>query len=245
MANGSRKAGIGLLVIVLVLLGVVVAADRGAAWAAEGRISEQVAEKAAERDIAMQGEPEVTVEGFPFLTQVFGGEYQAITIVMRKLSVDGVTVERLDVRATTVKAELSDVMNGTGEIRAGHVTGEATVPFAAVEEVIGIEGGSVDGADGKLLIHVPFDYGSGSIRAVAVASVKVKGTVLHVDVESIRPEKGKLPSFAQSALDDYAGELSRDIKLPKLPYDMKITSAKVTGAGVVAVAEADNVPLTS
>lgn len=245
MANGSRKAGVGLLVIVLVLLGILVAADRGAAWAAEGKISEQVAQKAAERDITMQGEPEVTVEGFPFLTQMFGGEYQAIVITMRKLSLDGVAVERLDVRATSVKADLADVMNGTGNVQAGQVTGDATVPFSAVQEMIGIDGATVDGGKGKLLIHVPFDYGSGSIKAVAEADVKVSDGVLHVDVESIRPEKGKLPSYAQSALDAYAAKLSREIKLPKLPYGMTVRSAKVTAAGVVATAAAKDVSLTS
>ncbi|MGH3648716.1 MAG: LmeA family phospholipid-binding protein [Micromonosporaceae bacterium] len=221
------------------------AADRGAAWAAEDKISEQVAQKAAERDITMQGKPEVAVEGFPFLTQMLGGEYQAITIGMKKVSLDGVTVERLDVRATAVKADLSDVMNGTGDVRAGHVTGEATVPFAAVEEMLGIEGAKVDSAQGKLLIHLPFDYGPGTIQAVAQADVKVSGGVVKIDVESIRPEKGKLPSYAQSALDAYASKLSREIDLPKLPYGMKVKSAKVTGAGVVATAEAKDVSLTS
>ncbi|MGH3716753.1 MAG: LmeA family phospholipid-binding protein [Micromonosporaceae bacterium] len=244
MANGSRKAGIGLLVIALVLVGLVVAADRGAAYAAEGKISEQVAQKAAERDITMQGQPEVDVEGFPFLTQVFGGEYDAITIRMRKVSMDGVTAERLDVRATGVKAELTDVMNGTGDIRAGHVTGEATLAFSAVEEMIGAKGAKVDSSGDKLLIHVPYTTGSITIQAVAEATVKVTDGKVAISVESIRPEKGELPSYAQSALDAYARTLSREIALPKLPYDMTLESAKVTAAGVVATASADNVPLT-
>ncbi|HEX2416716.1 MAG TPA: DUF2993 domain-containing protein, partial [Micromonosporaceae bacterium] len=125
--NGGRKLGIGLLTSLLVLLGLLVVADRAAAWMAEDRIAEQITKRAAEREIRMRGEPDVSVEGFPFLTQVMAGEFQAINIRMSGVSLDGVDVDTLDIRATGVAADVGKLMNGSGEVRASRLTGSATI----------------------------------------------------------------------------------------------------------------------
>src|SRR5690606_16376812 len=144
-----------------------------AAWAAEGKIAEQVAKKAADNDITMQGDPEVTVEGFPFLTQVIAGEYEAVDIGMRKVSVDGVTVDTLDIRATGVKASLSDLRSGSGDVRAARVTGDATVGFAQVEELVGVDKAEASEKNGKLVVRAPLAAGPVTVTAVATADVKV------------------------------------------------------------------------
>lgn len=243
--KSGRKAGIGLLVTVLVLVGLVVLADRGAAWAAEDRIAGQVALKADQQNIAMQGEPEVTVEGFPFLTQVLAGEYEAVTIRMEQVTIDGVQLESIDVRATTVRADLGDLMNGSGEVRAERVAGEATVSFAAVRELIGYEGATVTGQDGKLLIRVPLEIAGGAVSTtvVALADVSVSDGAVKIDVDKVNAEDENLPPGADAALDRVAGSLSRTVPLPKLPYGMTVGEAKVTDAGVAATASARDVPL--
>ncbi|MGH3727875.1 MAG: LmeA family phospholipid-binding protein [Micromonosporaceae bacterium] len=245
MAKSGRKTWIGLLVGFLVLVGLLVAADRGAAWAAEGQIADQVAKKADQNKITMQGEPEVTVEGIPFLTQVIGGEYQAVDIRMKEVSVDGVRLDSLDIRATSVKASLSDLRSGTGEIRAARVTGDATVGFGQVEELVGIDGAKVTGKNGKLLVRAPLKAGPVTITALATADVKVSDGSIAIDVQKVTVADGELPDYAQSVLDTYANSLSRKIPLPKLPYGLKVEGAKVTDAGVAATASAQDVPLSS
>lgn len=245
MARSGRKKWIGLLVGFLVLVGLLVAADRGAAWAAEGQIADQVAKKADQNKITMEGEPEVTVEGIPFLTQVIGGEYQAVDIRMNKVTVDGVTVDSLDIRATSVTASLSDLRSGNGEIRAAQVTGDATVGFGQVEELVGVDGAKVSGRNGKLLVRAPVEAGPVKVTALATASVKVSGGAIAIDVENVTVADGDLPDYAQSVLDTFANSLSRKIPLPKLPYGLKVEGAKVTDSGVAATASAQDVPLNA
>lgn len=243
--NGGRKVGIGLLTSFLVLLGLLVVADRAAAWVAEDQIAEQIAKRAAEKKIRMQGEPDVSVEGFPFLTQVIGGEFQAIDIRMRGVSLDGVDVDTLDIRATGVAADVGKLMDGSGDVRASRLIGNATVPFSVVEEALGIDGTQVTGNAGRLVIRVPFDYGPGSVTVVAHAGVSVADGVVRVKVSKVGVADGKLPSFAQPALDALARKLSRDVTMPKLPYGLKLHRATITNSGVAATASAKDVPLGS
>ena len=243
--NGGRKLGIGLLTSLLVLLALLVVADRAAAWMAEDRIAEQIAKRAAEREIRMRGEPDVSVEGFPFLTQVMAGEFQAINIRMSGVSLDGVDVDTLDIRATGVAADVGKLMNGSGEVRASRLTGSATIPFSVVEEALGIEGTEVTANAGQLVIRVPLDYGVGSVTAVARAGITVTDGVVRVKVSKVGIANGKLPSYAQSALDTLARSLSREVTMPKLPYDLKLRGATVTDSGVAATASARDVPLGS
>ncbi|MGH3662731.1 MAG: LmeA family phospholipid-binding protein [Micromonosporaceae bacterium] len=242
MASSGRKVGIGLLVTVLVLVGLAVLADRGAAWAAERAIAQKVSEKAAQSNIDTEQEPEVTVEGFPFLTQALAGEYQGIRIRLEQLSVEGIQISSLEVHATEVQASFSDVTSG-GDIQAGHITGDATVPFSALEELVGVEGAKVSGNDGALSIRAPFETPAGKITAVARAKVSVTDGVIKIQVQKVTSDK-KLPAYAQSALDSYAKQLSRKITLPKLPYDLTVESAAVGDSGVVATASANDVPLS-
>jgi hypothetical protein len=243
--NGGRKLGIGLLTSFLVLLGLLVVADRVAAWVAEDQIAEQIAKQAAAREIRMRGEPDVTVEGFPFLTQVVGGEFQAVNIRMSGVSLDGVDVDTLDIRATGVAADVGKLMDGSGEVRASRLTGSATVPFSVVEEALGIDGAKVTGDAGQLVIRVPFDYGPGSVTALARAGVSVADGVVKVKVSKVGVVDGELPSFAKPALDAFAGKLSREVAMPKLPYGLKLHGATITDAGVAATASAKDVPLGS
>lgn len=243
--NGGRKIGIGLLTTFLVLLGLMVAADRAAAWAAEDQIAEQIAKRAAEREIQMQGEPDVSVEGFPFLTQVVGGEFEAINIRMSGVSLDGVDVNTLDIRAVGVAADVGKLMAGSGDVRASRLTGSATVPFAVVEEALGIEGTKVTGRSGQLVIRVPFDYGIGSVTAVAHAGVSVSKGVVRVKVSEIDVADRKVPSYARPALDALARKLSREVAMPKMPYGLRLEAAQITESGVAATASAQDVTLGS
>ncbi|TML33547.1 MAG: DUF2993 domain-containing protein, partial [Actinobacteria bacterium] len=116
-----RRGGrlmVGLLVVVVVLAGLLVASDRIAAYAAERTIATQAKKELAAREITTPTEPKVSVGGFPFLTQVAKGRYDRITIHLDHPSSQGVTLDVLDVTATGVNASTSAIVNGTGSITA-------------------------------------------------------------------------------------------------------------------------------
>ena len=99
-----RKALLGLLIVVAVGL---VVADRVGVRIAQNRIGQQVA---AQYDLPRQ--PDVTIHGIPFLTQVVGGEYDHITVDIGDWTEQGVTVSDVTVDMRGLNAPLSDVING-------------------------------------------------------------------------------------------------------------------------------------
>src|SRR5690349_5558244 len=76
----GRRIGIGLLVLLLLLVGALVAADRIGANVAADRVSQQAAKEMQARGMTSASPPDVTIGGFPFLTQVVRGVYEKITI---------------------------------------------------------------------------------------------------------------------------------------------------------------------
>src|SRR4029450_3494556 len=94
-----------------------------AASYAERRISDRIAQQVADQK-ATSEQPDVTIEGFPFLTQVANGVYHEIKIELVDFSGpagDGRTIKMklLDVRANDVQAPLDTIRSGNGAVTAG------------------------------------------------------------------------------------------------------------------------------
>jgi LmeA-like phospholipid-binding len=127
--SGARRLTSVLIVLVIVVGGLLLVADRAGAAVAERSISDQVKKEVAARG-GTTSEPDVTVGGFPFLTQVLREKYDKITIVMRDVQGEGVRLPRLDVEATNVTASMRTLMGGEGDVVAERVTGTATIGYA-------------------------------------------------------------------------------------------------------------------
>src|SRR5689334_23717370 len=123
----GRKVWITLLIVVVVLGGLLLVADRVGAYVAASTIASQAKKELAARDITTPSDPTVTVGGFPFLTQVARGRYQSITIHVDHPSSQGVTFDTLDVVANGVNASTSAVINRTGSITADTITGTTSL----------------------------------------------------------------------------------------------------------------------
>ena len=100
-----RKGPIIALVIVVVLL---VAADRIALLVAESQIADRV-----QKSQELSAHPHVSIKGFPFLTQVLGGRYHEVDVSVRNITRNNLTVDRLSVQAHGVSVPLSKVMSGS------------------------------------------------------------------------------------------------------------------------------------
>jgi LmeA-like phospholipid-binding len=112
---GARAVAVGAVVVVALLGGAVVA-DRWALAETEDRVERSL--RSSVDDV--QGPAVVTIDGFPFLTQVAAGTLDALT-----LTVDGVTVDGVVLRDVAVEAR--DV--GT---REPYPAGSARLTAAAV-----------------------------------------------------------------------------------------------------------------
>src|SRR5947208_3331644 len=108
-----------LLVLLAVVIGLLVAADRAAAWAAGQMVADRLA-----RAYQLDRPPEVQAQGIPFLTQWSSGRYQEVdvelpTFTTNKVSVTNLSAQLHDVSTAAFATSSADVAGATiGEVDA-------------------------------------------------------------------------------------------------------------------------------
>jgi hypothetical protein len=244
MARRGRRWAISLTVILLVLVGLAIAADRVAAYAAERTIAEKVSEQQQEVGVTWAGSPDVTVGGFPFLTQVADGKYRDITIVLRDVARNGVTLPVLDIHATGVNATLDTLMSGNGTVTADRVVGTATVSYDSVRALVNQPGLELAEQGGKLRLRWPVTVSGQQVTAIATGEVSVTSGVVRLKVSDIHADGVTLPSIAQRLLDDYEQKLSIQVRLPPLPFHLTIETVRTLPEGLSITASARGVPIS-
>lgn len=244
MVRRGRRVGIWLTVTFVVLVSLLVTADRIGAYAAERTIAEKVAREVNDLGID-SATPDVTVGGFPFLTQVVDGEYERISILLRDVSANGLTVPSLDVHATGVNAEMDTLMSGQGSITADRVVGTATVGYSSVRALLRQDGLELSEQDGKLRLRLPLTVAGQEITAIGVGEVRVTQGQIRLAVTDLRAEGIELAPQAQRLLDQHKSRLSVEIKLPPLPFGLRIDAVRVRPEGLAVTASAQQVPISS
>lgn len=240
----GRRLFAGLLVLVVIATGLLVAADRVGAWYAERTIADQVRQEVAARDISAE-EPDVAVGGFPFLTQVLGGRYESISIVLRNVTGEGVRLPRLDVTATGVTADLQTLRTGQGAVVADRVSGTATIGYSTVAELADQPGLTLTGENGKLRARLPVQILGQQVTLVGAAALRLEQGRIRVRVTELDAENGTLPPGARELADDYADQFAVDVPLPELPFDLSLDMVTPRPEGLAVSASARGVPLIS
>lgn len=124
-----------LIIVVLVLVGLGVAADYGAAAAAEYQVAKQMRE-----ELELAADPSVRINGFPFLTQALLGHYSDIDMRAAGLSVGPLHDVALEATLEGVDAPLSEVRSGDlSSVRADQVDGRIRIKDKDLGRAIGIE----------------------------------------------------------------------------------------------------------
>jgi hypothetical protein len=124
-----------LIIAVLVIVALAVAADFGAAAAAEYTVGKQMRQQ-----LSLASDPSVRINGFPFLTQAVAGHYTSIDVQASGVSAD--PLHDLDVEATLhdVNAPLVEVISGDlHSVRAAKVDGRIRIKDTDLGRAIGIE----------------------------------------------------------------------------------------------------------
>lgn len=244
----GRKLLIGLLVLVLLLVIVAVVADRVGANYAEREIADRVAAQIRNQG-ATASRPEVDVAGVPFLTQVAAGRYENIGIVVRDLtgSQDGKTVRMplVDITARDVRAPLSSLMNGQGDIVAGTVDGAATLEYASVASLIGREGVVLAEKDGKLSVRGPLEALGQTFDVTGTADVTIEGELVRIRFQELTAAGLEAVPLARNLINAYARQISVDLQLPPLPLNLRLQKVTPRPEGLVVTATAAEVPLNT
>jgi hypothetical protein len=243
MGAGRRRGLRVVLVLVFVLAGLLVAADRGAAWYAERRLADETAAWATQAGARPGTEPTVHVEGFPFLDQVVRGRYDGVTINVRDVGTGGLIASQLDLHLAGVVLPLSDLTAGDlSRARASRVTATAHIPLSEFQTALGPRGVKLRVQSGRLRVEVPFDIAGFTGVVSGLADVEVVGGKLRLRLSDLAAGGAELP---QSAADAISQRLTGIIEAPTLPYGLDLDRVRVTPAGLVATASGRNVALAS
>lgn len=226
------------VVLVLVLL---VGADRITRLAAQSVVarSVQTSEHLATR-------PEVSIGGFPLLSQALRGRYQQVDVTMRGLTAeDDVTVDRLQVRLRGVRLPLSQLVGGrVTSVRADEASATGTVGYASLNAAARRR---------TTLPGVTLTFGRGSHGRLAVRGTYHELITVHLDGEAAVAVRGRtlVLSPVSSSLTEIPGIargpllalIGSSYQLPPLPFGFTPRSVAVGAGGVTVNATAQDVVL--
>ncbi len=224
-----------LLIVVIVLAGLLVVADRVAVVVADRQIAGRV-----QSAYNLSSKPSVSVQGFPFLTQVASGDYHQIDVSIGSLSTDRVQVNGLTAQLNGVRAPLSDLLgHGSSSITAARVTGTGTVPFSSVRGHL--PPGVQLSQDGEALrLAGTVSYLGVTVPVSADATLTVDGSGI-----AVTPTRISVASGSSALSSVIAGQFRFVVPVTGLPLHLAVRSVSVVPGGVRVGASAAAVAFTS
>lgn len=225
-----------LIVLLVVLVGGVIAADRIGVQVAQNEIAKQVAAQ-----YSLPNRPVVTIHGFPFITQAVGGRYDEIEVGIGDWTQQDVTVHDLKIKLSGLTAPLGDVIRGnTSSIVADTATASAVVPFEAIQRRApqGVTKIANNGND--LQLEGTFSAYGFTVPMTVVVSVKATPDGIAVTPHSVRSATG--PTIPTTILQ---AKLTFVIPVRNLPIGSRISEVAVTPGGLRVAATANNVKFGS
>lgn len=217
------KALVRLGVVLLVIGALAVAADRGADRYAETRTSSAL-------EPTFGASTDVSVEGFPFLTQWAAGRFREVNVQSDGVTVSGTKVRDLrmtlaNVRGPAYARTERDVQSST----AGSVRMSGTVPYGELPVPGAVTAKNVHGRDDRLRLSGSIGVLGERVRFSAVVRVSP-----HDDKVRLQPRQvrilGEVPSAAITGL--VRDNLDVQVTPPGLPPGMKISGLKTRDDGL-------------
>lgn len=202
-----RKWPLIVLIVVLALVGLAVIGDRLAAGYAENRIATEIQKE------GFSTKPDVTIDGFPFLTQVASRHFGRAHMTARNVKVGPLTINRIQGVVRDVRVD-SGFRKGT----IASLEGTATIGFDDLAEA-----GDSDlklSAAGPDKVKAEVDLGIAS--GEATAQVTKVGNQIRVHTISVE-------GFP---LDDLGDDLDFTVPVSGLPLGIQFRSLTVTSKGI-------------
>jgi hypothetical protein len=224
-----------LLVVLLLLLGLAVVADRVTQGMAEDRVAAELAAKGG-----LQGEPDVAIAGFPFLTQAFGGRYEEVRISLTADQLGQPEGTAADVTLRGLEVPLSGVLSGTvDQVPVERIDGTATLSYALISEQLGQDTELTREGDGLRITRTVEVLGQ-ELRLTAAGQVTLEGTDLVVDVDEATGAGIDVPDWL---LEQAVDLLDLRYTVPALPFGLQLTDVTPAEDGVEIRVEATDTVL--
>jgi hypothetical protein len=221
-------------VVLLLLIGLAVVADRVAVGVAEDRVAKELASKGG-----LAGTPQVEITGFTFLTQAVSGSYDEVRISLTAEELGQPEGTRADVALHGVHVPLSSVLSGSvSEVPVDRIDGTATLSYALLSAQLG--GDTTLRAEGDgLRVTKTVELLGQTFPLTAVGTLALDGNELVVDVAQASGAGVDIPAFLVTRVSDL---LDLRYAVPALPFGLQLTGVEPAADGVdVRVAATDAV----
>ncbi|MEV0947729.1 LmeA family phospholipid-binding protein [Rhodococcus sp. NPDC049939] len=250
-----RKLIIGI--VFLVALGLVV--DFGSAAYAEYRVSRELRAGAS-----LTADPEVTVHGFPFLTQAWEGKYGDIEIRARGVQTDEVGEVTIESSLQGVSAPLSELVNGSvTTIPVDHLSGkmlidatdlgqflqiadlQVSAPPANISDGTGGSGGSGLPTAGGVVLTGTVPVGPVETKVSVQADLVLDGPQVEIVASNFYfgPEGAADFSIPDPLAHSILGLFTLTIDPRELPFGVQPTEVYAQGSQIVIEGVGDNVTI--
>lgn len=215
-----------LFTALLVLVALLVAADRVAAVVAEKTVADRI--RVAE---GLQSTPSVSIGGFPFLTQAAAGDYTDVSVTIHGLRRGGLAITSMSAHLRGVHVPLADVLRRrVGTAPVDSATGTIHLDYADL---------NADLAGKDLVVGYGGRPGVVSLRS---RSVPVSGTVrLQVSGDEI---SAYLTGIHAAGLSLPVQGFGFTLALPSMPFGVRLTSVTCSASGVDVSAAASALVLS-
>jgi hypothetical protein len=238
-----------LLIFVVVLGGLFVIADRVAVNFAEDEAADRL--KATEN---LPATPDVSIKGFPFLTQVAGGSLDDIEVGIENYEAAAGKGEQ-KIRIDDLRADMKGVefSGDYSSATATSATGTATIAYDELLKTAKSEPTQVAPGVTANVVGLS-DGGNGKIKVTVEATVlgtklpepvSVLSTVTVVDGGAVRVKADGLPKFAGVALAENRVRSITDFQqqIDGLPGGIKLDKVQAAPNGVEITVKGSNVRL--
>lgn len=226
-----------LAAVLIVVLGLLVAADRIAVRTAEGRIADKLAGKRP-----FLGRPSVSIDGFPFLTQALDGTYDDIEVSGEGVPVGKLSQVHVDAHLRGVHLSLSDATGGVSQVPVDHADVSMSVSLSALAAASGIDGLTLTASGDQITAQGPVTLpGLGTVTVSATGRLVIDGAGdITADLTSLHGVGVVLPSSAHAAA---LSALDLTVAVDDLPFRSAATSVRVRPGSVVVSATARDLVL--
>jgi hypothetical protein len=227
-----------VLIVLVVLGGLFVAADRILVSVAENKAAQQA--KVTE---GLSSKPDVSIKGFPFLTQVVSGKLDDVKIKAKGLAADGGTGQ--EVRFESLNADLHGVKlsNGFSRAVADSADGQVFVTYEDLQNAIGVPGLRVSyggpAKDGTALVKL-----AGPIMG-AQLSVLSKVTVHGGDTISLTAQDLPTAFTALGLEHRVRQQIDVVVHISHLPSGLSLTGVGSAPEGITVTAAGKDVVLAN
>ncbi|MFF4254025.1 DUF2993 domain-containing protein [Streptomyces sp. NPDC001663] len=240
-----------LLIVVVILGGLFVIADRVAVHFAENEAADKL--KTTEN---LASTPDVSIKGFPFLTQVASGELDDVEVDIKDYEADTGTATSgnggpKSIRIDDLKADMKGVKfsGDYSSATASTATGTATIAYdellkaaksqptdiisGVTAQVVGLS----DGGNGKIKVDVKVSVAGASQTYPVLSTVTVDGDTVKVHADNLPKLVVDLAESRIRSITDFQQ------KIDELPGGVQLDSVQAAQNGVEITVKGSNVKL--